>query len=128
MTVIREGGCRCGAVRFRTEGAPEFVSHCHCTACRQSTGAAFSTFAGFRDNQVQWVTGTPRFYASSDGVQRGFCAQCGTPLSYQGAKWPGETHLLIGTFDASDDLIPSGNVFTEEALSWVPLTELAAHG
>jgi hypothetical protein len=116
--MTHEGGCQCGAVRFETNGAPKFVANCHCASCRKATGAAFSTWVGFKDDQVRWTEKQPSFHASSPGVKRGFCAQCGTPLTYAGEKWPGETHFLIGVFDDPAAFTPNAEVFTEDALSW----------
>ena len=115
---IHMGGCQCGAVRFETTGEPKFVCNCHCQSCRQATGAAFSTWVGFEDAQVRWLTRPPAFYASSPGVKRGSCSACGTPLTYAGDKWPGETHFLIGVFDDDRAFTPSKEVFTEDALGW----------
>ncbi|MEN0652332.1 MULTISPECIES: GFA family protein [Hyphobacterium] len=112
-----EGGCGCGAVRYRAVGDPKFVANCHCASCRHHTGAAFSTWAGFRDDQVEW-TGDRSLHESSPGVRRGFCAKCGTPLSYQGEKWPGETHLTLGSLDDPAALTPKGDAFAAEALDW----------
>jgi hypothetical protein len=116
------GGCQCGAVKFQTAGAPKFVANCHCNSCRKATGAAFSTWVGFSDKNVCWVTAPPSYYASSPGVARGFCADCGTPLTYAGEKWAGETHFLIGVFDDPTAFEPRNDVFTEEALAWVKTT------
>ena len=113
-----EGGCQCGAVRFAAEGAPLFVSNCHCQSCRKATGAAFSTWVGFKHAQVKWTKAPPSFYASSEGVERSFCADCGTPLSYSSAKWPGETHFLIGVLDDPNKFAPRREMFTDDALGW----------
>lgn len=113
------GGCMCGAVRFEATGAPRFVANCHCHDCRRATGAAFSTWVGFKSSQLVW-SGAPRaVYERSPGVRRGYCARCGTPLSYEGARWPGEIHLTIGSFDTPDAFTPSGSAFADEALAWV---------
>lgn len=113
-----EGGCQCGAVRYAAEGTPKFVANCHCRSCRKATGAAFSTWVGFRDEDVRWTGDKPSFHASSPGVKRGFCRRCGAPLSYASDKWPGETHFLIGTFDDESPFTPRRDVFTEDALPW----------
>ena len=113
-----QGGCQCGAVRFETTGEPIFVGNCHCQSCRKAIGAAFATWVGFNDPQVRWLKEEPAFHASSPGVKRGFCPKCGTPLSYSGEKWAGETHFLIGVFDDPNDFLPRKDVFTEEALPW----------
>jgi len=123
-TQIYSGSCGCGAVRFKTTGKPKFVGVCHCSDCRNYTGAAFSTFVGFLDEQVKWLDQPRTTVSSSSGVTRGFCADCGTPMSYQGHKWAGETHLLLGTFDDPEALPmqgPPGQVFEHEKLSWVKI-------
>jgi hypothetical protein len=119
----RVGGCQCGAVRFSAEGPPKFVCNCHCADCRRATGAPFSTFVGFLDDQIAWSGETRAFRESSPGVTRSFCSTCGSPLSYQGAKWAGETHLYIGNFDNPGDLTPTSDVFVEEALPWAPIRD-----
>ena len=115
---IHQGGCQCGDLRFEATGAPKFIAICHCAACRKATGAAFSTWIGFEDGNVTWSTHAPDFYASSKGVKRGFCAACGTPLTYASDKWKGETHFLIGVMDRPEGYTPTGEVFADEALSW----------
>ena len=110
--------CQCGGARAEMSGAPKFVSNCHCAACRKATGAAFSTWVGFKEEQVRWTGGEPSFYASSAGVKRGYCAKCGTPLTYASDKWPGETHFLIGVMEKPDAYTPTGDVFADEALPW----------
>jgi hypothetical protein len=122
MDELRKGGCACGAVRFEALGAPKFVSNCHCRDCRRATGAAFSTWVGYDTGKVCWQ-GEPTVHASSATVRRGFCTRCGTPLSYSGKQWAAETHLLIGTFDSPDDLIPTGDVYTTEKLRWTKLVD-----
>lgn len=118
---VRSGGCQCGAVRFEAIGAPKFVGNCHCTDCRKATGAAFSTYVGFLSDQVRWSGEARKTSESSSGVKRGFCGKCGSPLSYQGYKWAGETHLFIGGFDDPSGLVPTGDVFSHEALAWAPV-------
>lgn len=88
MTQEHRGGCRCGAVRYRCTGEPEFVANCRCEDCRRSTGAAFSTWVAWADSQVEIVAGTPAVHASSEGVQRGFCRTCGTPSPISGRNGP----------------------------------------
>jgi len=118
-----QGGCQCGAVRFAVQSAPIFISNCHCQSCRKATGAAYSTWVGFKADTVRWTRSAPTFYASSPGVERGFCADCGTPLTYAGEKWAGELHFLVGVFDDPGELAPRREVFTEDALSWAPRLE-----
>lgn len=118
MEIIRKGGCQCGAVRFEAHGPPRFVSNCHCKDCRKATGAAFSTWVGYDSARVQWQA-ERAIFESSPSVKRGYCAACGTPLSYSGRQWAAETHLLIGTFDDPGGLEPGEDTFAGERLPWV---------
>lgn len=115
----QEGGCHCRRVRFRVSGDPKFVTRCHCDSCRRATGAAFSTWVGYPAASAAWIAGAPAFYASSPGVKRGHCADCGTPLSFESEKWPGERHFLIGAFDNPNAFPVQGDYQQEEALAFV---------
>lgn len=114
-----EGGCMCGATRFAFAGAPRFVSDCHCLECRRWTGAPYSTYVGTKDSEVTWTGAEPNRYASSPGVERLFCATCGTALAYRGDAWPGETHLMLGAFDDPTPYPPQSAVFVHDALPWL---------
>ena len=114
-----EGGCRCGAVRYRAEGVPLWVSHCHCDDCRRSSGAPVSTFAGVRADGFAFTAGTAASYESSPRVIRRFCGACGTPLTYEAAVYPGEVHVAAGTLDAPATLAPERHVFVRERLPWL---------
>ena len=116
------GGCLCGAVRFEVAGPPKWAGFCHCRSCRKHTGAPVSAFAGYERENVT-VTGEAfARFASSPGVQRGFCSRCGSTLSYEGERWPSEFHVHVGAFDDPEAFPPKGEGFTEERLSWLCLS------
>ena len=117
------GRCLCGKVRMRIEGEPIWVGHCHCQSCRRNTGSAVATFVAFRPAQVTYTHGERQFFASSPGVQRGFCAHCGTPLSYEAEKFPNETHLYLCTLDEPGKFIPTFHVFCEERVPWFEIAD-----
>ena len=119
--VRRKGGCRCGKVRYVAEGQTNWVAWCHCRSCRQATGAPVSAYAGFSSGKVRFTSELPTIFASSPGVKRGFCGTCGSPISFEGERWPGEIHLHLGSFDDADDLVPQSEGFAEERLLWVHL-------
>lgn len=115
----RTGGCMCGAVRYRAEGKPLWVVHCHCRDCQRAAGAAFATWVGYRANQVIFEREAERRpYPSSSGVIRTFCGTCGTPLSFEGEKFPGELHLMAGTLDEPASVTPTHHVWTSESVPW----------
>jgi hypothetical protein len=117
------GRCLCGAVIFHASGAPLWVAHCHCHSCRRNTGAAVATFVGLRQTQFSYLTGTPKVFASSPEVRRSFCADCGTPLSYQSARCPGEVHIYVSTFDRPEAFPPQLHVHVAEGVPWLHLDD-----
>ena len=116
-----EGGCACGAVRYAVAGPPKWASHCHCRDCRRVTGAPYVTYAGFLAPQVTWEGTAPLRYHSSPGVTRRFCATCGTPLTYEGDRWPDEVHILASTLDDPSRITPQAHVYVAQKLPWVHL-------
>jgi hypothetical protein len=121
--VERCGGCLCGAVRYVARGKPLWVAHCHCASCRRATASAFATFAGYRKNRLALTAGKIAHYASSPGVSRGFCRRCGSPLTYEGARWPSQIHIHLGSLDDPGALRPTLHVNTAEQLPWVHLAD-----
>ena len=125
MPETRIGGCMCGAVRYEARGAPFDVSHCHCRSCRRHNGAAMVTLAGYRTDQVSFG-GTPRrFYASSPGVLRAFCGDCGTPLTWEGdgGEHGPVVEFHISTFDAPETLVPVAHAFEPERIPWLEIDD-----
>ncbi|MBL8699776.1 MAG: GFA family protein [Alphaproteobacteria bacterium] len=121
--VVRTGRCLCGAIRFRATGAPKWVAHCHCESCRRQTASAFTTYAGYLRDRVVFEGSPPAHFASSPGVTRSFCPRCGTPLAFQGARWPDELHLFLATFDDPMSLTPKVHVNVAEQLGWIHLAD-----
>ena len=61
--------------------------------------------------------------ASSPGVTRCFCSDCGTALTYESERWPGEVHVLVATFDHPEDFAPKAHVYVSEKLAWLELDD-----
>lgn len=126
MSEFWEGGCLCGDVRYRAKGAPNWVAWCHCQSCRRHSGAPAAGFVAFDEALVDVTQGEITRFASSPGMQRGFCARCGSTLTCQGGQRPGEVHLHIGSFDRAEELIPTFEIFPEERMPWFPHGALGA--
>ncbi len=92
---MRTGGCQCGAVRFRIRGALGRPSICHCRMCQKQFGGFFGPLVTVK-GEVEWPRSEPAYFQSSINIARGFCPQCGTPLTY---KHPGGVEIAIGAFD-----------------------------
>lgn len=115
------GGCLCGAVRFQCEGAPSLVSYCHCRMCQKATGSAFWVSANFPRAAVRWEGGLAR-RRSSPLAQRGFCATCGAPLTFE---YDDGDHISIsvGAFDDPDALAPQQHGGIESKLVWLNIAD-----
>jgi hypothetical protein len=118
-----EGGCLCGAVRYTLRGAPDWSAHCHCRSCRKATGAAFTTWAGVKEENFELIRGQLTVCNTSPGVERGFCGRCGTSLTYVSERWPGQVSVLAPTFDEPDTVTPTVHVYVEHQLPWVKLAD-----
>lgn len=101
---VYTGGCQCGAVRFRIEGALGSPSICHCRMCQKAFGNFFAPLVSVADRDLTWTRGEPKRFQSSNHVKRGFCAECGTPLTYEA---PDGIALAIGAFDEPEELAPT---------------------
>ena len=76
------GGCQCGAVRYALRSRPTGASICHCRMCQKAFGSYFAPLAGVPRADLVWTRGEPGHFRSSEAVERGFCRDCGTPLTY----------------------------------------------
>lgn len=112
------GGCQCGAVRYAIEAEPGFVGVCHCDSCRRSAGAESVAWATIEAGSFRFTRGAPRIHASSPGVERGFCATCGTTLTYRNE--PGSIDVTLASLDDPETFPPRSEVWLEERLSWNP--------
>jgi hypothetical protein len=119
-----EGGCICGAVRFVAIGPPKSVAWCHCQSCRKHSGAPVSVFALY-DRAAYMVTKgeIAKFDSTPGRTRRGFCSRCGSTLTCESVQSPHETHFHVGAFDDPAKFQPTRQIFPEEQLPWLHLSE-----
>jgi hypothetical protein len=103
-SIINEGGCLCGAVRYSVSGQPQRVVHCHCRFCQRSSGSASVVECFFPETAFVVLAGEPSVYQHrSEGsgklLHLSFCARCGTKLFSSMERYPGTIAVLAGTFD-----------------------------
>jgi hypothetical protein len=112
---IHTGGCQCGAVRFRIERGLGRSSICHCRMCQKAFGGFFGPLVTAKG--LVWTHGEPARFRSSNKVQRGFCAKCGTPLTFEidGAS---DIDVAIGALDKPEAAEPTIEVGTESKLNF----------
>jgi hypothetical protein len=121
MKVGYRGGCLCGAVRFALETEPMYACHCHCHSCQKAAGAPFVTWATFSDRGLSLAAGPIAEYRSSPGVTRGFCAECGTTLSYAHVDRPGEIDITLASLDEPGRISPLSHIWLEDKAPWLAI-------
>ena len=116
------GGCQCGAVRYALKVKPFRAEFCHCRMCQRAVGNVFAAFADLNDGEVEWTKGAPAVYESSSVAERGFCRDCGTPLTF---VYKGEPYVSV-TLGSLDDpeLVPiNGHTGIQGRVSWLKLCD-----
>ncbi|MCA1403306.1 GFA family protein [Ensifer sp. IC3342] len=113
---IHTGGCQCGAIRFRVEGELGDASVCHCRMCQKASGNFYLPLVSVRGAKVTWTRGERRRFQSSNAVWRGFCGDCGTPLTYEA---PDGMALAIAAFDRPQGIVPTIQWGIEAKLPYV---------
>lgn len=73
-------------------------------------------FVRFPAEQVHWSS-PPATFASSSAVERGFCRDCGTPLSYRQVDGP-NVSLTIGSLDDPGLVTPEMSFSVETRAAW----------
>jgi hypothetical protein len=116
---VREGGCACGALRYRLIGAPLGSMVCHCASCRAIAAAPVVAWLSFGVAQFAWVQGTPADYASSAPVHRQFCNRCGTHLIYRHRDAPDEIDVSTCSLDDPNAFPPTHHSWLSHDLDWV---------
>ena len=124
MSDRREGGCACGALRYRLLSEPMFVHCCHCLNCQRQTGSAFVINLLIEAERVQLLSGTahtvdvPRH---DTGVQRiSRCPHCQIAIFSDYGR-PGVLFVRGGTLDDPRTITPDVHIYTRSKVAWVTL-------
>jgi hypothetical protein len=121
---VLEGGCLCGAVRYRISGPIGPVVLCHCGQCRKAQGAAFAANAPVSTHDFMLLRGTEALtaYASSPGKWRSFCRHCGAPIHSRRDSAPEMLRLRLGSLDDSPAtaaaLQPAAHIHVASKAPW----------
>ena len=119
---IWTGGCLCGALRYEAAVSESENWYCHCRMCQKATGSVVSTSALIKKSQLRMLKGTAKFYQSSTDFERGFCANCGSPMFFRPIKedW---IAILSGTLDDPEVAPPDGHYGIESRISWLKIVD-----
>ena len=116
--IVATGGCQCGAVRYALSAAPE-ASICHCRMCQKAVGGPFAALASVARADLAWTRGAPTLFESSSLASRGFCRECGTPLTYQARSLDGDKiEVTIGSLDDPGLAAPQKQFGVESRVRW----------
>ncbi len=122
MSVQREGGCACGAVRYRLTSDPLFVHCCHCLNCQRQTGSAFVINLLIETDRVELLAGDPRPVAvPRDGGKKQKiwrCPNCQIAV-YSQYTSPKLRFVRAGTLDDPASVAPDVHIYTRSKLPWV---------
>jgi hypothetical protein len=104
-----EGGCYCGLVRYVAASRPLASMVCHCRSCRRVASSPM----------VPWLTFKRDAFRFERGVPASFCSHCGTPLTYETERWPGETDVTTCSLDDPGAFPPTHHSWTSHDVAWM---------
>lgn len=113
-----EGGCLCGAVRYRVTKAPLDSGYCHCRMCQKTSGAPLQASAEFPVEGFVVTKGEPKAYRSSALGVRHFCPDCGSQLTFRLAESPKYVSVNLPTLDRPEALSPRMHIWCSGRIPW----------
>jgi hypothetical protein len=119
--MAQDGGCLCGAVRFRAQGEPINVRICHCRLCQKALSAPFYARALFPFGAVE-VDGPLERFPSSDHIWRAFCRDCGSRLFSERVDGSG-IGVALAAFDDQSAFWPTEHIFVASKAPWLKLDD-----
>ncbi len=122
-TESQTGGCLCGAIRYRFDGEPAAAGLCHCRLCQKATGGPVFAATKVTRDQFRVTKGETRTFPSSERGIRHFCGNCGTSLFFEPVDQPEFWEVLLPTLDNPQSIRPSYHIWTDSALSWLPIDD-----
>ncbi len=117
------GGCQCGAVRYALHAELDDPHICHCRMCQKAFGSFFAPLAAVPVEKFELTRGTLATFRSSEPVERGFCRDCGTPLTFRTLA-KGRINVALGSLDEPAKARPGRQYGLEGRMPW--FAELAA--
>lgn len=125
MAETLDGGCACGAVRYRLAGPPMFVHCCHCRDCQRQTGSAFVLNALIETDRIELTAGKPEPVAVPTDSKRPHdiyrCPKCQTAVWSDYGRRPALRFVRVGALDDPTALKPDVHIYTRSKQPWVGL-------
>lgn len=120
---LLEGGCFCGAVRYRVADRFAYAVNCHCSECRRTTGSAFKPFAGIESDELSVIAGADQMmrYGDQSG-HNAHCRHCGS-LLYSLVRDGAYVHVAMGTLIDAPSIRPTKHIFVGSKAPWYTITD-----
>ena len=126
MTDALQGGCLCGALRYRLDGAPANVidaGYCHCRLCQRSSGAPVLAWLTLAFDALRYTRGAPAVFRSSTHSQREFCAICGTQIAFRRISAPRTVDVTLASLDDPSTVSPQYHIWYRSRLPWLEIAD-----
>jgi hypothetical protein len=125
MATMFTGGCMCGAVRYECSADPVMSANCYCRDCQRSSGGALASVLVLPKAAFKLTKGTLKYYEvtaeSGSKMNRGFCSNCGAPISTLLAGMPDMVAVKAGSLDDPSRFHPTMSIYMSSAPPWAPV-------
>lgn len=118
-----QGRCLCGAIAFEVHGPITACVNCHCDSCRRQCSAPMTTYLGVKDGDWSWISSPPKVFESSPLVERTFCGDCGSPISFRSEAMSDVMHFYVASMEEPEAFQPTLHVAHEEKLPWLEFAD-----
>jgi hypothetical protein len=123
MKLPLDGGCFCGAVRYRIRAEPDHAGYCHCRMCQRANGAPVVAWLTVASAAFVWTKGEPAAFRSSAKAERLFCRACGTQLVFREFARPEQLDVTLASLDAPEAVRPGHHIWTSSRITWFDVAD-----
>ena len=121
-----DGGCLCGAVRYKFSGDIRKHVICHCRDCQRASGSAFHVGIVVTPKDFEITRGELRVHRiigdSGRWMDRSFCPICGSGVLHKLEQGPDYVVIKAGTLDDPSLVNPTLEIFVRSKMPWVSVS------
>ena len=118
MLQTLEGGCLCGAVRYRITEQPIDAGYCHCRLCQRSSGAPSIAWLTVAITGFSYTRGAPSIFQSSAHSQREFCGACGTQIAFRQSQSAKTIDVTLASLEDPSQVLPQYHIWQQSKIAW----------
>lgn len=120
---LERGSCFCGSITAEMTGNPFWINYDHDDDCRKALGGPLTIWIGYKRNHVRFTSGTPKTFSKTSGVERSFCPNCGSSISYADEGLEDEIWITIGFMDRPERFEPLAHGYWRMKLPWIKFAD-----